>query len=401
MANVVEAPADTGAPVYKLPERSFLDLVAADDIVSVYVLVHGENPFDVSPGISNIRLNKELKKLTDMVKSENPQLEVDAVPRADPLQIQHIRDASGNSAAHVATCFGLPAMLRVLINECGCTVDVQNGAGLTPVHLAALHGYIGCLAVLRVYDANMLAPTRYDASRRCDLSGHTPLFLAHTKQNSAAIGVLAPLYREFIDTTFGDTAAADVWTASAAGQNEAALALLLDAVECRGTASGALPVHFEFDVEATLWEALPTLLDIVLPADQPMSPTQILVFDRLVHLGYVKESTGVGAAQTVLERVLAAAHVTAWRTLVDAGYVHPHKCSLDSVRRGGDDAATLRLLVEEAAAYYSYQASKRAYVEKGETGKRRATLLSRRTTWKALARQLTERSLSPARLLRS
>ncbi|CAG9580565.1 hypothetical protein LMJF_33_0140 [Leishmania major strain Friedlin] len=404
MASAVEAPAGSPAPVYRLPQRDLLDLVATNDVASLLILVRGDNPFDVSPGMELIRYKMSVRRFANMARAENAYVVSNALPQVEAAQIPRIRDASGNSATHVAASLGFSCMVDILVTECGCAVDEYNASGLTPLHLAALHGHVDAARLLRDLGADPLNPTYCNlpstAGRHRGFCGRTTLFLAHSKQQAAVVALLVPLYHEFIATTFRGKTATEVWKTAAAGQDVKSLSLLLDVLECRGTVIGALPVSIDFEVEDALWEVLPAVLETILPSRREMTLCQLFFFERLVHLGYVDDTTVVGSSDTVLERVLSTAHVRAWRALVEHGLVQPHKCTLDAVHsseRGDASEAELRALIEEAKAYFSYQVAKKSYVEKGDSHRRRSTLLNRRSVWKQLQKGLKQLSLSPAR----
>ncbi|KAG5469629.1 hypothetical protein CUR178_01766 [Leishmania enriettii] len=404
MSNAVKPPAASSAPAYKLPQRDLFDLVATNDVASLLILVRGDNPFDVSPGMELIRYKMSMGRVADMVRAENANLEANAVPLVDTVQIPRTRDASGNSAVHVAASLGFSSMIEILVRECDCAVDTCNASGLTPSHLAALHGHVDCIRLLRDLGASLLSPTRWDplctAGCHRGFCGRTTLFLAHCKQQADVAAFLLPVYREFINTNFGGETGAEVWKTAASEQNVKSLSLLLDALECRATLSGALSVSVDFDVEDALWEALPELLETILPSSRQMTPQQLFLFKRLVELGYVLSATVLSSSNTVVERVLNAAHVQAWRALVEQGLVQPHQCSLDAVHsseQGGKSEAELRALIEEAKAHFSYQIAKKSYMEKGDSERRRHTLLSRRGVWKKASDDLKQLSLSPAR----
>ncbi|CBZ29809.1 hypothetical protein, unknown function [Leishmania mexicana MHOM/GT/2001/U1103] len=408
MANTVELPAGPSAPVYKLPQRDLLDLVATNDVATLLILVRGDNPFDVSPGMELIRYKMCMRHFADMVRAENAYVVSNAAPQVDTAQIPRIRDASGNSATHVAAGLGFSCMVDILVTECGCAVDEYNASGLTSLHLAALHGHVDCVRLLRDLGADPLNPTHWNppssAGRNRGFCGHTTLFLAHFEHQAAVVALLLPLYHEFIATTFRGKTTTEVWRTAAAGQDVKSLSLLLDVLECHGTVIDVLPVSIDFDVEDALWEVLPTVLETILPSSRQMTRCQLFLFERLVHLGYVDETTVVGSSNTVLERVLSTAQVQAWRALVEQGLVQPHKCTIDAVHsseRGDASEAELCALIEEAKAYFSYQVAKRSYVEKGGSHSRRSTLLNRRSVWRKLQNDLKQLSLSPARFPQS
>ncbi|CAJ1034798.1 putative Ankyrin repeat (3 copies)/Ankyrin repeat [Leishmania shawi] len=408
MTNVVGLPAGAPALVYKLPQRDLLDLVATNDVASLLILVRGDNPFDMSPGMELIRYKMRAKRFAATVYTENAGVMANAVPHVEPPQIKYIRDASGNSAVHVAAGLGFSSMIEILVNECGCAVEEYNTSGFTPLHLAAFHGHADCVHLLRDLGADVLNPTRWNPASTPDchrgFCGRTTLFLAHCAQQATVVELLIPLYREFIDTAFRGQTSAEVWKAAASGHEAKSLSLLLDALECRTTASGALPISIDFDMEDALREALPAVLETILPSTRSPTPLQLFLFQRLVQLGYVTETTVVGSADTVVMRVLNTAQVQAWRVLVDQGLVQPHKCSLDSVHssgHGGRSEVELRALIEEAKAYFSYDVAKKSYTEKGDSDRRRNTVLNRRGVWKKLENHLKQLSLSPARCPRS
>ncbi|GET91753.1 hypothetical protein, unknown function [Leishmania tarentolae] len=404
MANAVEASADAPAPVYKLPQRDLLDLVATNDVASLLILVRGDNPFDVSPGMELIRYKMSLRRFAHMARAENAYVVSNGFPQVDPAQIPRIRDGCGNSAAHVAASLGFSCMVEILVSECGCAVDEYNASGLTPLHLAALHGHADCVLLLRDLGADPLNPTHWNqvssAARNGGFCGRTTLFLAHVEQQASVVTLLLPFYNDYIATTFCGKTATEVWRTAAAEQNVQSLSLLLDVLECRDTVVGPLPVSIDFDVEDALREILPAVLEAILPASHEMTPCQLFVFERLVQLGYIDDTTVVGSSDTVLEHVLNTAQVQAWRALVEQGLVQPHKCMLGAVHssgHGGAREAELRVLIEEAQAYFRYQIAKKSYTEKGDSPRRRATLLKRRSMWEQLKKDLKQLSLSPVR----
>ncbi|KAG5469274.1 hypothetical protein LSCM1_02489 [Leishmania martiniquensis] len=404
MTSVVEAPARASAPAYRLPQRDLFDLVATNDVASLLILVRGDNPFDVSPGMELIRYKMSVRGVADMVRTENANVEANAVPQVDAAQIPRLRDANGNSALHVAASFGFAIMIGILVRECGCAVDTYNASGLTPSHLAALHGRVDCIRVLRDLGAELLIPTRtnplFTTSCHGNFRGRTTLFLAHCEQQASAIALLLPLYRDFIRNTFGGKTGVEVWKTAAIEQDAKSLSLLLDVMECRATVGGALPVSIDFDVADALWDALPAVLDRILPSNLQMTSQQLFLFERLVDLGYVTETTALCSSNTVLERVLNAAHVRAWRVLIDHGLIQPHQCSLEAVQsseHSGKIEAELRALIEEAKAYFNYQVAKRLYLEKGANDRRRNAVLHYRSVWKTANNDLKQLSLSPAR----
>ncbi|KAG5494977.1 hypothetical protein JKF63_02029 [Porcisia hertigi] len=404
MEKVAQPSAEAPAAVYKVPQRGLFDVVATDDVISLLILVRGDNPFDISPGMELIRYKRYMKRLSDMAYLENSHVEGNLLPQIETAQIPRSRDARGNSAVHVAAGFGFSCMVEVLVSECGCAVEDYNSSGLKPLHLAAFHGHADCVRLLRDLGADLLSPTQCNPPSTTrpygSLCGRTTLFLAHSKQHATVVDFLLPFYRDFIDTMFGDKTGAEAWKTAASEQDMKSLSLLLDALECHGTAGGALPVSIPFDVGDALCEALPAVLEAILPPSHQMTYQQLFVFERLIHLGYLTETTIVGSSGTVLERVLDTAQVQAWCVLVKQGLVQPHKCSLAAVHGsepGGKSEADLRALVQEAKAHFSYQVAKKTYMEKGGNSSRRKHVLSRRKAWRELANDLKQRSLSPAR----
>lgn len=401
---MVEAPPEIAAPAFKLPPRNLFDVVATNDLAALLIVVRGDNPFDVSPGMQRIRSVRQMRRLAGGGPDKGLDVEVAAPPNIDAAQIPRLRDAAGNGAAHVAASLGLSAMLGVLATECGCAIDEANAAGLSPIHLAARHGHVECVRLLRDLGAQPLDPTQpgspATSGQRSGLAGRSTLFLAHSARQLAVVRYLVPLYRELVDAACGEAELPQVWATAATEQNVRLLAVLLDALECDGTAAEALPIAFDFDVAAALRAALPALLEATLPLDRLMSAAQCFLFGRLVDLGYIVAESVVGSSRTVIDHVIDAAQPAAWRILVERGLVRPQQCSAALVQGGNAKTggeAELRLLLEEAAAYAAYQLAKKQFTEKGDDERRRANLLRRRTDWKLAERRLQQSSLVPVR----
>lgn len=390
-------------PVFELPQRSLFDVVAANDVTTLLTLVRGDNPFDVSPGMELIR--EKRRKNAHKALAENAGVMANTEVRIDVGLIPRTHDDRGDGPAHVAAGYGLSAMLSVLVEECGCAVDEYNEQGLTPLHIAALHGHVDCVRLLCDLGAAPLSTTRSRASAASAaeepfLRGRTTLFLAHHARQSAVLSYLLPSYTQLVRSTCEGQSAAQVWERAAAQQNTQLLSLLFDAVECADAPTGPLPLAFGFDVAAGLRAALPAVLAESLPADHRITREQLFLFDRLVRLGCVDAATPLSPTETVLGRILATAQVSAWRLLVEAGAVKPHRCDLAAVRScayGGDGEVELRLLITEAKAHAHYAAAKQRYLQKGGGEARVEAVRRKREAWKELQAKLQQRSIAPAR----
>lgn len=389
----------TSPPVFELPQRGLFDVVAANDVAALLTLVRGDNPFDVSPGMELIRLKK---RSAPQPYAENTGVVASVEANIDVAQIPRSRDGRGNGAVHVAAGFGLSCMLKILVDECGCAVDEYNEVGLTPLHVAALHGHADCVRLLYDLGAAPLSTTRTAASLSSSgeqlFCGRTTLFLAHYAGQAAVLSFLLPFYSELVQSACEGQTAVQVWEKAVAQQNTQLLALLLDAVETATALTGPLPLSFGFDVEAGLRDALPAVLAATLPAEHCIAREQLFLFERLVRLGYVGAATPFTPSQTVLDRVLSTAQVKAWRALTDDGAVDPCRCDIEAVHSSGytgNGEAELRLLIAEAKAHAQYCRAKRSYEKKGDDATRREAVVSSREAWKELQTEMRHKGISP------
>ncbi|KPI86870.1 hypothetical protein ABL78_4060 [Leptomonas seymouri] len=390
-------------PVFELPQRGLFDVVAANDVTTLLTLVRGDNPFDVSPGMELIRLKRRNAR---QPYPENAGVMASSEVKIDLAQIPRMRDEKGNGAAHVAAGFGLSLMLEILVEECGCVLDECNELGLTPLHVAALHGHVDCVRVLCDLGAAPVSTTRItlpaNARGESFFRGRTTLFLAHYAKQTAVFAFLVPFYAEFMKSYCDGQSPAQVWEA-AATQNTPLLSVLLDALECVDGPTGLPPLAIGLDVVAGLRDALPAILTASLAADRRMTCVQLFLFERLVHLGYISGTTPFSESETVLDRILGTSQVEAWRVLVEEGVVAPEKCDTEAVRScgySGNGEAELRLLISEAIAHEQYNKAKRRYERKGVNIQRRGALLSSREAWKALLSEMRDEGISPAEALR-